>query len=256
MVLDGMEDAIGKVFWPSKKGRKETKDSHRNGINLVRYADDFIITSFNETTALEIIKVIEDFLKIRGLTLSLVKTKVTTIQQGFDFLGWNFRKYSEKLIVKPSAKSISKLVKTLSQVVKNGKSTSQSQVIKRLNQILIGWTNYHQPVCAKVTFGKIDTILWGMLYHWAKRRHRNKSKQWIVQKYWHTVGTRKWVFKEGNTTLINASDTPIVRHISLKLDINPILNETYFTHRKVKQQNINHSAWKKTAGARLQIIGL
>jgi len=63
-----------------------------------------------------------------------------------------------------------------------------------LNQILRDWTNYHQSVCSKQTFGKIDWILWQMLYHWAKGRHRNKSKSWIVQKYWHKVGAKKWTY--------------------------------------------------------------
>lgn len=256
MVLDGMEDTIAKEFWPSKKGRKETKDTHRNGINLVRFADDFIITAYSKETALEIIKVLKKFLRIRGLKLSITKTKVTTIQQGFDFLGWNFRKYSGKLIVKPSAKSISKLVQTLSQVVvKKGKSSTQSQLIKRLNQILRGWTNYHQSVCSKQTFAKIDCVLWEMLYHWAKRRHRNKSKSWIIQKYWHHVRTRNWVFKEENTILVMANDTPIVRHIPLKLDINPILNENYFILRKLKQQFMRKSAWRKTTAVQMKLFG-
>lgn len=255
MVLDGMEDAIAKEFWPSKKGRKETKDTHRNGVNVVRFADDFIVTSYTKETALEIIKVIEKFLGIRGLKLSITKTKVTTIQQGFDFLGWNFRKYSGKLIVKPSAKSISKLVDSLSQVViKDGKGSTQSQLIRRLNQIIRGWTNYHQSVCSKQTFGKIDWILWQMLYHWAKRRHRNKSKSWIVQKYWHKIGTRNWVFKEENIVLVMASDTSIVRHIPLKLDINPILNENYFIQRKLKQHNIRRSAQSKTTVVQMQVL--
>ncbi|WP_373482572.1 group II intron maturase-specific domain-containing protein [Acetobacterium sp.] len=200
MVLDGMEDAIAQKFWPSKKGRNEVKDTHRNGVNVIRYADDFIITAYSETTAREIIKVIEEFLSIRGLVLSSTKTKITTIHQGFDFLGWNFRKYSGKLIVKPSLKSTQKLVSTLSQEIKNGTSSAQSQLIRRLNQILRGWTNYHQPVCAKETFGKIDHVLWEMLYHWAKRRHRNKSKQWIIRKYWCEIGTRKWLFKDEGAT--------------------------------------------------------
>jgi len=256
MVLDGMEDAIARSFWPGKKSRSEVKDTHRNGVNVVRYADDFIVTAYSETTAKEIIKVIEQFLSIRGLTLSPTKTKITTINQGFDFLGWNFRKYSGKLIVKPSLKSTQKLVATISQEIKNRKSSTQSQLINRLNQILRGWTNYHQSVCAKETFGKIDYVMWEMLYHWAKRRHRNKSKQWIIQKYWGEIGTRRWVFKEENTILIKASDTPIVRHIPLKLDQNPILNEKYFFHRKLKQQELRQQAWKNTTAAQLQIIGL
>ncbi len=249
MVLDGMEDTIAKNFWPSKKGRHESKDSHRNGVNVVRYCDDFIITTYNEATAKEIIKVVADFLRERGLELSPTKTKITTIHQGFNFLGWNFRKYSGKLIVKPSTKSINKLVTTISQEIKNAKSSTQSKLICRLNQILRGWTNYHQPVCAKETFGKIDHIIWEILYSWAKRRHRNKSKHWIINKYWGKVGSRKWVFKDTNTALIKASDTPIVRHIPLKLDKNPILNKSYFLHRQLKQQKLRQRAWRNSAVA-------
>ncbi|NMA48764.1 MAG: hypothetical protein GX947_03200, partial [Tissierellia bacterium] len=93
-----------------------------------------------------------------------------------------------------------------------------------------------------------------MLYHWAKRRHRNKSKNWIAQKYWHKVGARNWVFREENIVLIMANDTPIVRHISLKLDINPILNENYFIQRKLKQHNIRRSAWSKTTVVQMQLF--
>ena len=251
MVLDGLEDAVAKNFWPSKKGRKESKATHRNGVNVVKYADDFIITAYSETTAREIIKVVADFLNERGLELSPTKTKITTIQQGFDFLGWNFRKYSGKLIVKPSSKSAKKLVTTISQEINNSKGATQTQLINRLNQILRGWTSYHQPVCAKETFGRIDSVIWQMLYSWAKRRHRNKSRQWIINKYWGESGNRKWVFKDDNTVLIKACDTPIVRHIPLKLDKNPILDEDYFLLRKSKQQDLRRKAWKNTAVAQL-----
>ncbi len=255
MVLDGMEDAIAKRFWPSKKGRRETKDTKRNGVNIVRYADDFIITAYSECTAREIIEVTTNFLQERGLELSPTKTKITNIQQGFDFLGWNFRKYSGKLITKPSNKSTNKLIKTISLEIKKAKSTKQAHLINRLNQVLKGWTNYHQPVCAKETFGKIDKAIWQMLYSWAKRRHRNKSRKWIINKYWSTIGNRTWVFKDENTVLIKASDTPIVRHIPLKLDKCPILNKDYFLSRKLKQQEIKKLAWKKNAVAQLQAIG-
>jgi RNA-directed DNA polymerase len=73
-----------------------------------------------------------------------------------------------------------------------------------------------------------------MLWHWAKRRHPGKSKQWIVNKYWLSVGKRNWVFSDGTNKLNLLSDTKIVRHIRLKLDMNPHLDKEYFDSRKSK----------------------
>ncbi len=80
----------------------------------------------------------------------------------------------------------------------------------------------------------MDHKIWNMLWHWAKRRHPNKSKNWIVRKYWHSSGKRNWVFSEGNKKLNLLSDTKIVRHTKLKLDMNPYLDKDYFILRKMK----------------------
>ncbi len=73
-----------------------------------------------------------------------------------------------------------------------------------------------------------------MLWHWAKRRHPHKPYQWTVSKYWHSSGKRNWVFSEGNKRLNLLSDTKIVRHTKLKLDMNPYLDKDYFILRKIK----------------------
>ena len=73
-----------------------------------------------------------------------------------------------------------------------------------------------------------------MLWHWAKRRHPGKPKQWIANKYWHPRGNRKWTFSEENKQLNLLSDTKIVRHIKLKLDMNPYLDKDYFVLRRLK----------------------
>jgi len=255
MTLDGMEDILATKYWPMGRTRKDQKDHKRNGVNLIRFADDFIITAKDKETAEDIIVVIREFLALRGLTLSPEKTKITTVHEGFDFLGWNFRKYSNKLIVKPSAKSIHKVVTTLSNEIKNRKSDTQTVLIQRLNQIITGWANYHQAACAKRTFGNLDYVVWEMLSKWTKRRHRGKSKDWIVHNYWHQVGTRNWVFKTKDATLVIAQDTPIVRHISLKLDKNPFLDTGFFEERKARQRTKRAIAWENNAAAHLLMMG-
>jgi len=179
---------------------------------------------------------IKDFLKDRGLELSDEKTLITHIDNGFDFLGWNFRKYKGKLLVKPSKKSIEKVTEKISDIIKTGKAWKQEHLIDALNPVIIGWTNYHQSAVSSETFHKMDYRIWNMLWHWAKRRHPRKSKHWIARKYWHRVGKRNWVFSDENKKLRFLSDTKIIRHARLKLDMNPYLDKEYFVLRKLKQK--------------------
>ena len=69
----------------------------------------FIITGENKKTLEEVESIVSKFMKERGLQLSEEKTIITHITKGFDFLGWNFRKYKDnKLIIKPAKKSVKK----------------------------------------------------------------------------------------------------------------------------------------------------
>ncbi|KEA23390.1 hypothetical protein BH79_31475 [Pseudomonas aeruginosa C0324C] len=70
-------------------------------VNVVRYADDFVITGASpEVLENEVKPWVEQFLATRGLRLSLKKTRIVHIDEGFDFLGWNFRKYDGTLLIK------------------------------------------------------------------------------------------------------------------------------------------------------------
>ena len=233
MTLDGIEILIASKYYTSKTGKVD-KGYDRHKVNFVRYADDFIVTADSEETAKEIEELIKPFLKERGLELSESKTLISHIDDGFDFLGWNFRKYKGKLLIKPSKDSISKVTRKISDIIKRGKAWKQEDIVSNLNPIITGWSNYHQPVVSKQTFSKLDDRLWGMLWRWAKRRHPQKSKSWIKKRYWHDVGTRKWVFSAEVKKLKRFSDTKIVRHPNLKLGMNPYIDKKYFDLRRFK----------------------
>ena len=81
MTLDGIEKLLMAKY--PKRSKNSTK------VNFIRYADDFIVTANSEETAIEIKDIIATFLKERGLELSDDKTLITSINEGFDFLGWN-----------------------------------------------------------------------------------------------------------------------------------------------------------------------
>jgi RNA-directed DNA polymerase len=226
MTLDGLEKLIMTKY--PKRGSKSTK------VNFTRYADDFIVTANSEETAREIKDMIAVFLKERGLELSDEKTLITNINEGFDFLGWNFLKYKDKLLTKPSPKSIKRFTETISQNLRKGMAWSQENLISKLNPIIRGWTNYHNSVVSSETFQTLDHRIWEMLWRWAKRRHPNKSKNWIVNKYWKRSTTRRWNFRTENNALLLLSKIRIHRHVPLKLQMNPFLDTDYFRERQNK----------------------
>jgi len=176
---------------------------------------------------------IKEFLMERGLELSDKKTHITHIDDGFDFLGWNFRKYRGKLLIKPSKKSIGTILRKISDVIKRAKAWKQEDLINVLNPIITGWPNYHRSAVSKETFSKLDHIVWIMLWRWANRRHPDKkSRTWVANRYLHSAGTRNWVFSTGEHKLKLFSDTKIVRCAGLKLDKNPYIDQDYFNLRK------------------------
>ncbi|MDF6666664.1 reverse transcriptase domain-containing protein, partial [Escherichia coli] len=146
-------------------------------VNVVRYADDFVITGNTpELLENEIKPWVEQFLAVRGLSLSTEKTRIVNIAEGFDFLGWNFRKYSGKLLIKPSKKNAQAFYRKAKAVISANKAVRQEDLIRMLNPILRGWAQYHSPVVAKATFSRVQSGIFQALWRWAKRRHPQKSR--------------------------------------------------------------------------------
>lgn len=236
MALDGIEKVLSDRFHVNSLGKVDLRFKNAHKVNFIRYADDFIVTAANKEIAEEVKTIIGDFLKTRGLELSEEKTLITHIDDGFDMLGWTFRKFKGKLIVKPSNKSIKSFVASLSEtILKRGKAWKQEILIEKLNQQIRGFTNYHQSVCASEAFAHIDFVLYNLLWRWAKRRHPHKSKWWIALNYWHRRGNRNWVFSTEDKELLRVDHIPIVRHTKVRVDANPYFDTEYFIDRKFKQ---------------------
>ncbi|WP_243110046.1 group II intron maturase-specific domain-containing protein [Clostridium sp. E02] len=209
-------------------------------MNLVRYADDFIITANSKETAEELKELVSVFLSTRGLTLSEEKTLITQIDDGFDFLGWNFRKFKGKLIVKPSKNSVKNVIHKCSKIIlKDGKAMTQKNLIQRLNAVLRGWTNYHKHVVASRAFSIVNNSVYLLLQQWAKHRHPNKNKWWHLKRYWHEYNGKPWVFMTGENVLINLRRIHIKRHQNLCIDKNPFLDKTYFIKRRMKLRSLS-----------------
>jgi RNA-directed DNA polymerase len=236
MALDGLEKLLKTRFSKSTKRGKGTK------VNVIRFADDFIVTgSSSEVLEREVKPLVVQFLSERGLTLSEEKTRITAIEDGFDFLGQNVRKYRGKLLIKPSKKSIQRFLKQVRTLINIYQAVPAGALIAKLNPIIRGWAQYHQHVVSKQVFADVDHAIFQAIWRWATRRHPHKGKRWVKDKYFKWVGTRDWVFfgeydgKEWR--LFSASRVPINRHIKIKADANPydLAWELYFEERLSRQ---------------------
>jgi RNA-directed DNA polymerase len=237
LALDGLEGVLQRAF------PKTLRRSRHSKVNLVRYADDFIVSGASkEVLEGEVIPVVEAFLKERGLSLSREKTGITRIEDGFDFLGQNVRLLKGKCITRPSKKSVTAFLGKARGIVRANKQATAGSVVVRLNPLIQGWANYHRHAASKETFNSVDTALFRLLWRWARRRHPKKPRRWIREKYFHTEGERGWVFggtvrePDGSTRPVHLrlmARTPIRRHTAIRGTANPYdpQDEPYFEQR-------------------------
>lgn len=223
LTLDGLEPLLRERF----KSRKLK-------VRLVRYADDFIVTgSSRELLERDVTPVIESFLAERGLTLSKEKTRVTHVEEGFDFLGWHARWLREGLTVVPAKRNRAVFYGKVRDSVRTMRTAKQEDLISRLNQILRGWAQYHQPVAVRDTFRQLDHQIWYALWRWAKRRHPNKGRRWIKKRYFSTIHGRDWRFAVDDRQLVLLSAFHYRMHKKIKAEANPYLPqwESYLLSR-------------------------
>jgi RNA-directed DNA polymerase len=199
-------------------------------LGVVRYADDFIVTARDKESLETAKNLIQAWMSKRGLELSTEKTLITSVEDGFDFLGFNARHYDGKLLIKPSKKKVLAFCKQIGNEVKNLSSVEQEVLINKLNPILRGFANYYKGVVSKETFNYISYRVWQYLWRWAKRRHPNKNNKWVRKRYFKTIKGNQWVFacntndrkgKNKELILYQISYTPIERHIKVKGDASP-----------------------------------
>jgi RNA-directed DNA polymerase len=198
-------------------------------LGVVRYADDFIVTARDKGSLETAQPQIKQWLLKRGLELSTEKTLITSMEEGFDFLGFNHRHYYGKLLIKPSKKKVLDFCKRIGKEIKAMNGVEQETVIRKLNPILRGFANYYKGVVSKEAFSYIRYKVWQYLWRWAKRRHPNKGKKWVRKRYFRTYKGDNWTFattsnhrgKEKNSILYPVAHTSIERHIKVKGNSSP-----------------------------------
>ncbi len=221
IAFTGMETMINEWVWKERNrtGQKSRRDSP---VQVIVYADDFVVMAKEKWTIEELKDVISNWcMEKMGVELSKEKTHITNADDGFDFLGCNIKKHKindtkSKTLIKPSKGSIKSIKLKIKDICKSGGGLTQDALIGKLNPVIRGWANYHCSNVAKDVFSSIDKYVFERLWKWAIKRHVNKGKAWIKDKYWHKEGNKDWVFKTKEYSLYNMASTKITRHAKIK----------------------------------------
>ena len=247
---------------------EKSQPFRRKKPNLIRYADDLVILHSELEIVQKCQQVLTEWLGDMGLSLKPSKTRIThTLNQlegekaGFDFLGFTIRQFPVgkchsgknhqgkllgfKTIIKPSQESVKRHYRQVSNTIKAHKAAPQIGLIRKLNPLIRGWSNYYSAVVSKEVFNQLDHLITQRLITWGRSRHPNKSIQWVVKKYFQAKGNNPWSFATWEKGLTNTAhlaqckEIPIIRHIKVRGDKSPYDGDlVYWSSRMGKHPEI------------------
>jgi len=230
MTLDGLEQAVHQAV------------PRRHRVNVVRYADDLIVTGKSRRLLEETVRpALDAFLGERGLQLSDEKTAITHIKHGFAFLGQTFRKHAGTLHITPSNDSVMALVRKLGILIRSHVNAPMPALVKQLNQALRGWSNYHRHVVAGDAFSRVNLYVYRQLWRMLRRRHPGKSWKWLCRTYWDTTGPYRAFVVTAPTRkgprayrVLHLTSTNSQRYVKVRAHANPYRPEdaAYFARRR------------------------
>lgn len=236
--------------------RRTGKKSQKVFPTVIRYADDFVVLDEDLAIIEQAQDLITAWLAQMGLELKASKTHITHTLHlhqeriGFDFLGWTVRQFPVgkthtgtdrwgnalgfKTIITPSKEAVKRHIQELKQLIKKHTHASQGQLIKELNQVIHGWTNYYRSMVANATFQHCRYLLFQQLQRWGKRRHPHKSGTWISNVYWHVDEGKGWIFTDHKSILWQHDQTEIQRHIKVKGTASPYNGDLLYWSQRLR----------------------
>ncbi len=181
--------------------RRKRRAQGLSNFVYVRYADDWVILCNGTRAQVEEMKgEVNDFLQSElNLTLSLEKTKITHITEGFKFLGYwlhmgTGRNGKPQIKIAVPEDAVKRMREKIhATLAPNTHYDSVAAKIIALNRIIRGWCNYYR-YCSSPSrvFYKLGHIIWWDIAHWIAGKYQISIPK-VCQKYRqrNTFGTRK-----------------------------------------------------------------
>lgn len=214
VALDGMERLFGADALDGTTISPALRKGANRGIRLIRYADDFVATApTREVLETYVVPQLTEFLQARGRTLNEAKTRIVHRTQGFDFLGFQVRRFKRRLLTKPQKGKVLAHVRNIKAYLNHHPQAPAAQVIRDLNPVIRGWANYYRHCAANATYSYVRHRQWQMLWGWARRRHPNKPSKWVKHRYFREDGY--WTFYGKDAELVRPDAPPIMRFVKV-----------------------------------------
>jgi RNA-directed DNA polymerase len=193
---------------------------------VIRYADDLLALCHTRDQAEQVKARLAEWLAPRGLVFNETKTRITHLDQGVDFLGFNIRRYRGKLLTKPSIDALRRIRSRLTAEMRSLRGANVDAVIARLNPIIAGWAAYYRIGVSSQAFQGLDHHVWRLTYKWGRLTHPNKSKHWVVNRYFGEFNPHRrdrWILgsRESGFYLRKFAWTKIVRHQLVNGTVSP-----------------------------------
>jgi len=248
-VLDGLQ----KHIFEGLHGTTSPED-YANG-NLIRFADDILVTARSAEDAQEVVELLKDFLDERGLTLSEDKTKVCKVTEGFTFLSRSYIRKNGLMYSKPSDKAVDRFIDDLKTTIQSNKK-SQRDLILLLNRKLKGWAGYHRYTDATDAFRKVDAAVQTALLEAAIDKHPRMALAKVKAKYWYRESDGRHCYAlpdDKSVRVVRLADTLLLTHNRIKTNANPYVDRDYAENRTHEReiQNVTgpyRAIWERQNG--------
>ena len=250
VALHGMEKALGIKYYVNKRSDGYTWAVNPTAYAMTRYADDFVVMCNTKQQAESVYNKLKPYLAQRGLELEETKTKIVEVTKGFDFLGFNIRRYKtakgEQLFIKPSKDSIKKSKRKISDITYQVRGHKVDVLIQKLNPVILGIANYWRPEVSTKAFADMDKHIVNVTYRFLRRTHRKKNNKWIRERYFREdyrgISANRWILSspnQHNLQLMKMTWVHSKRNVLIKHDASPFNAELakYFKDRKRKSRN-------------------
>ena len=220
VALSVLDEHFTSAWQTTMATRHERERRRHHGLptyRICRYADDFVVMVSGTRAHAEALRTeIETVLAPMGLHLSEAKTGVVHIDEGLDFLGFRIQRHTQQGSTKryvytyPSKKALASIKRKVKTISRQGINQPLASLLRRLNAVLRGWTNYFRNSAAAATFDYLRHYTWWRVVAWLRSKHRRASWKQLRRRYLRYNG-RTWV-SDGTVELFDPAAVTVIRY--------------------------------------------
>jgi RNA-directed DNA polymerase len=203
-------EALGPSWTRAKRIREGVQ-----ACRIVRYADDFVVMVKGTRADAEALWIeVSGVLAPMGFRLSVQKSGVCHIDEGFDFLGfriqrrpWTGRRGKQAVYTYPSKRSLQAVIDKVRTLTRRARHRTLADLLAALNPVLRGWCIYFRHGASKRVFGYLDHFAWWRIVGWLRKRHLGLN--------WGTLSRRYlpgWEIRDGRTRMFRPRAEPVSRY--------------------------------------------